>query len=94
MSYFEAPDGSRQEIFGSGGGEEISRALSLELGYPVPLLAQIPIDVALREGSDSGHPVAAEGGTPGAEALLGIASTLATRARGLAGRPLGVTPKS
>lgn len=93
MSYLELPDGSRQEIFGAGGGEEISRALSLELGYSVPLLAQVPIDVALREGSDRGRPVVADGDSPAAEILTDVASTLASRARGLAGRPLGVTPK-
>lgn len=94
MSYFELPDGTRQEIFGSGGGEEISRALSLELGYQVPLLAQVPIDVALREGSDSGIPVVTEGTGAAAKALTAVAATLARRARGLSGRPLGVTPKS
>lgn len=93
MSYLELPDGSRQEIFGTGGGEEVSHSLSVELGYEVPLLAQIPIDIALREGSDKGRPVVADGGTPGAEALTKVAETLASRARGLAGRPLGVTPK-
>lgn len=93
MSYFELPDGSRQEIFGSGGGEEIAHALSVELGYSVPLLAQVPIDVKLREGSDAGRPVVTDGGTPAADALTSVATTLASRARGLAGRPLGVTPK-
>lgn len=53
MSYFLSPsDGVRYDIFGSGGGERES----VRLG--VPLLAQIPIEVALREGGDVGRPVA------------------------------------
>jgi ATP-binding protein involved in chromosome partitioning len=51
MSYFTGDDGHRYEIFGSGGGERLSR----ELG--IPLLAQIPLDPRLREGGDEGRPV-------------------------------------
>jgi ATP-binding protein involved in chromosome partitioning len=53
MSWFTGDDGKRYEIFGSGGGA----ALAEELG--VPLLGQIPIVPALREGGDSGRPIAA-----------------------------------
>ncbi|NCG08481.1 MAG: P-loop NTPase, partial [Verrucomicrobia bacterium] len=51
MSYFEAPDGSRQELFGSGGGE----ATAQQLG--IPLLAQVPLDPELRIGGDRGIPI-------------------------------------
>ncbi len=51
MSYFVGDDGRRYEIFGSGGGA----ALAADLG--VPLLGQIPLDVAVREGGDDGAPV-------------------------------------
>jgi ATP-binding protein involved in chromosome partitioning len=51
MSYFVAHDGERYEIFGNGGGEALASTLSL------PLLAQIPLEVALRGGGDSGRPV-------------------------------------
>jgi ATP-binding protein involved in chromosome partitioning len=51
MSWFRAPDGSRHEIFGRGGGAQ----LAAELG--VPLLGQIPLVPAVREGGDSGRPV-------------------------------------
>ena len=51
MSYFTGDDGTRYEIFGSGGGER----LASDLG--VALLAQIPLDPRLREGGDIGSPV-------------------------------------
>ncbi len=53
MSWFTGDDGKRYELFGSGGGQ----ALASSLG--VPLLAQIPLLAALREGGDSGKPIAA-----------------------------------
>jgi ATP-binding protein involved in chromosome partitioning len=52
MSWFPAPDGTRQELFGAGGGQ----ALANELG--VELLAQIPFDPAVRAGADEGRPAA------------------------------------
>jgi ATP-binding protein involved in chromosome partitioning len=52
MSEFVAPDGQHFAVFGSGGGE----ALAAEIG--VPLVASIPLEPALSEGSDSGTPVA------------------------------------
>lgn len=52
MSYFLCPsDGVRYDIFGKGGGE--AEAMRLK----VPLLAQLPIDIATREGGDKGRPV-------------------------------------
>ena len=52
MSWWSMPDGSRQHLFGEGGGAQMAE----ELG--VPLLARIPLDPALREGGDTGEPVA------------------------------------
>jgi ATP-binding protein involved in chromosome partitioning len=51
MSWFTGDDGTRYELFGRGGGQQ----LSTELG--VPLLARIPLVPALREGGDEGVPV-------------------------------------
>lgn len=51
MSYLEAADGTRQHLFGEGGGA--STAESLE----TPLLGEIPIDTAIREGCDNGIPI-------------------------------------
>ena len=98
MSYMPQPDGSRLEIFGSGGGEIVSASLSETLGYEVPLLAQLPLDIRLREGSDTGLPATvAQDGKPAADApaaleLSAVAQRLTHRSRGLAGKSLGVTP--
>ncbi|WP_068261842.1 Mrp/NBP35 family ATP-binding protein [Janibacter limosus] len=93
MSWLELPDGSRQELFGSGGGQAVSESLTRTVGADVPLLGQIPLDVSLREGSDNGDPaVLSNPDGAAAVALRGIARGLATRSRGLAGRSLGLTP--
>lgn len=91
MSFLPQPDGSRLEIFGNGGGQSVSARLGAQLGYEVPLLGQIPLDIALREGGDAGRPVALDAG-PAAEVLASLASTLSQGERGLKGRPLGVSP--
>ena len=55
MSYFVSPsDQKRYDIFGSGGGEREAKRLR------VPLLGQIPIDIATREAGDRGHPIVVE----------------------------------
>jgi ATP-binding protein involved in chromosome partitioning len=52
MSYFVSPsDGKRYDIFGSGGGEREAKRIR------VPLLGQIPIDIATREAGDRGMPI-------------------------------------
>jgi ATP-binding protein involved in chromosome partitioning len=54
MSYFLCPgDSVRYDIFGSGGGQREADRLG------VPLLGEIPIDVATREAGDTGMPVVA-----------------------------------
>jgi ATP-binding protein involved in chromosome partitioning len=53
MSYFLCPgDGRRYDIFGSGGGEREAARLQ------VPLLAQVPLEMSLREAGDMGVPLA------------------------------------
>jgi len=95
MSWLELPDGSRQEIFGSGGGQAVADSLTRSIGAPVPLLGQIPLDTTLRVGSDQGMPVVLTDSTsPAAVALRGIARELGARSRGLAGRSLGLTPSA
>jgi ATP-binding protein involved in chromosome partitioning len=93
MAFYDAPDGSRVDIFGSGGGATVSERLSSLLGTPVPLLGQVPIDVAAREAGDAGTPVVlSDPGSPAAVELAKVAASLAARKRGLAGRSLSVTP--
>lgn len=94
MSFLEMPDGGRMELFGSGGGAILAERLSASVGSDVPLLGQIPLDIRLREGGDAGKPVVlAAPDTAAAKALEGIASSLATRPRGLSGMPLGIQPR-
>ena len=93
MSWLELPDGSRMELFGTGGGQSVADSLSRSVGATVPLLGQVPIDVALREGGDDGTPVVlAHPDSSSAVALRAVARTLGRRARGLAGRSLGLSP--
>ena len=55
MSYFVSPsDNKRYDIFGTGGGEREARRLR------VPLLGQVPIDIATRESGDRGIPIVSE----------------------------------
>jgi ATP-binding protein involved in chromosome partitioning len=51
MSYFEGPDGSRQYLFGQGGGLKVATALR------TILLGEVPLDQAVRQGGDHGIPV-------------------------------------
>ena len=51
MSWFRGDDGKRYDIFGSGGGQALAEELD------VPLLGQIPLLQALREGGDVGRPI-------------------------------------
>ena len=53
MSWFIGEDSQRYELFGSGGGQLLADELK------VPLLAQIPLVEMLREGGDTGKPIAA-----------------------------------
>ena len=93
MSWLELPDGSRMEVFGNGGGRRVAESLTRSVGAAVPLLGQVPMDVSVREAGDDGTPaVLATPDSPAAVALRGIARSLSVRARGLAGRSLGLTP--
>ena len=95
MSWLEQPDGSRLELFGAGGGQAVAESLSRATGARVPLLGQVPLDVALREGGDAGTPVVLSApDSAAATALREVARTLSRRARGLAGRSLGLSPVS
>jgi ATP-binding protein involved in chromosome partitioning len=95
MSWLELPDGSRMDLFGSGGGATVAAALSRSIGADVPLLGQVPLDTALREGGDVGQPlVLTDPDSPAAVVLGQIADSLAGKPRGLAGMSLGLSPVS
>ncbi len=95
MSYLVCPHcGEHTDLFGAGGGATVAVALSQLSGTQVPLLGQVPIDVRLREGGDSGVPlVLSDPDSPAGMALRKIADDLGARSRGLAGRNLGITPR-
>ncbi len=91
MSWLELPDGTRMDIFGSGGGQDVSDRLTKAVGAKVPLLGQIPLDTAVREGGDNGTPIVlSHPETPAALALESVAQKLAVRERGLVGMSLGI----
>ncbi|MFI7588495.1 Mrp/NBP35 family ATP-binding protein [Spongisporangium articulatum] len=93
MSWLEQPDGSKLELFGAGGGQAVADSLGRSIGAPVPLLGQVPLDVDLRAGGDAGLPVVlARPDSAASVALRSVARQLTKRARGLAGRSLGLTP--
>ena len=85
----------RLEVFGAGGGARVAATLSARFGYDVPVLGEIPLDLSLREGGDSGKPIVdADPTAPAALELVKIAEALSGRGRGLAGLQLGLTPSS
>ncbi|GCE39844.1 Mrp/NBP35 family ATP-binding protein [Rhodococcus sp. NPDC057014] len=91
MSWMDMPDGSRMDIFGSGGGQAVADRLTKAVGAKVPLLGQIPLEQAVREGGDGGVPIVlGQPDSPAATALRDIADKLAVRKRGLAGMSLGI----
>jgi ATP-binding protein involved in chromosome partitioning len=51
LSWFTGHDGTRYELFGAGGGQALADDLQ------VPLLGQVPLVPAIREGGDDGVPV-------------------------------------
>jgi len=55
MSYYECPKcGKREDLFGSGGGEQIATR------FGVPLLGRIPLIAELRASGDAGKPIVVE----------------------------------
>ncbi|WP_024799963.1 Mrp/NBP35 family ATP-binding protein [Nocardia sp. BMG51109] len=91
MSWLDLPDGSRMELYGSGGGQAVAERLTRAVGADVPLLGQIPITQEVRESGDEGTPIVLRNpADPAAQALNGVADKLAVRRRGLAGMSLGI----
>jgi ATP-binding protein involved in chromosome partitioning len=74
MSWFTGDDGTRYSIFGDGGGAALADELE------VPLLGQIPLVPALREGADRGLPVTiADPGGEAADAFDALAVEIEAR---------------
>jgi ATP-binding protein involved in chromosome partitioning len=74
MSYLDLPDGTRMDIFGSGGGEQLAASMQ------APFLGKVPIDPEVRVGGDSGKPiVVAKPESVTAQALTEIARQVAAK---------------
>ena len=77
MSYLEH-NGEKLYVFGKGGGARTAEKMG------VPLLAEIPLDPATREGGDSGKPIA----------ILGTANAQAKRFEELARKIISLAAES
>jgi ATP-binding protein involved in chromosome partitioning len=74
MSYLELPDGTRMDVFGTGGGERLARQAG------VPFIGAIPMDPEVRIGGDSGVPVVISApDSPVGRALCSITNQVAAR---------------
>ncbi len=74
MSYLELPDGTRMDIFGSGGGEELARATE------TTFLGMVPMDQNVRIGGDTGKPIVVSyPDSPVAKALTEITQKIAAK---------------
>lgn len=80
MSWFEDSTGQKQYLMGEGGGARMARALGL------PLLGQIPLLQAIREGGDSGEPYALTG-TPEQNIFTDLARDVALALDALQSKP-------
>ncbi len=84
MSYFCCPNcGHRSEIFAHGGARECAER------YNVDFLAEIPLDIVIRETSDGGRPVVvSQPDSPQAQAFMNLALTVRDKLEG----PASVKP--
>ena len=75
MAWFQPPDSEeRYHLFGEGGGKRVEEL------FGVPMLGQIPIEIAVREGGDGGQPIVMSAPeSNSAAAILDIAGKLAQR---------------
>ena len=74
MSYLTLPDGSKMDVFGQGGGEQMAAH------YNTPFLGAIPLNPNVRIGGDSGKPIVISDPTSdAAKALKTVAETVAAR---------------
>lgn len=74
MSYLELPDGTRMDVFGSGGGEQLAQSSE------APFLGKVPMDPEVRIGGDSGKPVlVSRPESAAAKALLEISQQVAAK---------------
>ncbi|MCP4808399.1 MAG: Mrp/NBP35 family ATP-binding protein [Proteobacteria bacterium] len=68
MAWMDAPDGTRMHPFGEGGGKRMAREFEVEV------LAEVPLDAAIRMGGDRGSPAALD-----TDAVATVFRSLATK---------------
>ncbi|MEI7987848.1 MAG: Mrp/NBP35 family ATP-binding protein [Chloroflexota bacterium] len=74
MSYLELPDGTRMDIFGTGGGQHLAEEAC------VPFLGSIPMDPEVRKGGDAGEPILiSQPDSDVAQAMLAVAKAIAAQ---------------
>lgn len=74
MSYLAMPDGSKMDLFGTGGGQKLAEKMD------VPFLGTIPIDPEVRIGGDGGNPVTlAKPESDVAKALVSVTEKIAAQ---------------
>ena len=74
MSYLELPDGTRMDIFGTGGGAALAE------GTQTTFLGTVPMDQNVRIGGDTGKPIVVSyPDSPVAKALTDIAQQIAAK---------------
>lgn len=90
MSYYVCPHcGGRDDIFGTGGGQEAADTLG------VPLMAQVPLVPALRAGGDVGAPIViTDPEAPASEALREVARAVARATKSKVGKPISLMTNS
>lgn len=74
MSYLDQSNGEKLYVFGKGGGAKVASEMK------VPLLAEIPLDPAIREGGDTGKPITAGTANPQIATFEQLAKTVIARA--------------
>ncbi len=74
MSAYRCPScGDEHDLYGSGGGQRVANE------FDVPLLAEIPMDPAIRAGSDADQPVTALKESPAADRFRELQDTVLDR---------------
>ena len=79
------------ELYGSGGGAQVSDALTDKFAKPVPLLAQIPMDQLVALGGEKGTPIVMGApDRPAGAAFIELAKQIAKTKKSIVGKPLNL----
>jgi ATP-binding protein involved in chromosome partitioning len=89
MGALTLPDGTRLELFGSGGAESVAAELSKDAQQPVRVMAHVPLSQGLREAGDAGTPIVLSNPSDAAaQALTALATQIATNGPSRVGKSL------